>query len=213
MKPLNHDVDHYLAEGCGRCSLGGTPECKVHFWTEELKLLRNLVLSCGLSEEVKWGMPCYTFQNNNVLIVSAFKDFCSINFFKGALLQDGKKLLEKQGDNTQGARIAKFTNTKKIVNHEATLKAYIFEAIEVEKAGLKVEYKKNPEPIPDELQEKFNGDPIFKGAFESLTPGRRRGYILHFSQPKQTKTRIDRIEKCIAKILNGKGLHDDYKSR
>jgi len=209
---MNPKIDKYLTDGCMRCSLGGTPECKVLSWTKELELLRKIVLACGLTEELKWGVPCYTCQGNNVLLISAFKDNCSISFFKGMLLNDPKGILEKPGPNSQAARVIRFTNTESIQAMEADLKTYIFEAIEVEKAGLKVDLKKNPEPIPKELEQKFEEDPVLKSAFEALTPGRQRGYILYFSAPKQSKTRFSRIDKSIGKILNGEGLHDKYKS-
>jgi uncharacterized protein YdeI (YjbR/CyaY-like superfamily) len=206
-------VDTYLRDGCGRCPLGGTPDCKVHNWPNELKQLRILVLDCGLTEELKWGVPCYTHQNKNILLVSAFKDYCAISFFKGSLLNDEHGLLVKPGENSQASRYIKFTDVQQIVKLEAVLKAYIFEAIEVEKAGLKVEFKKEPEPLPEELEKILNEDPLLKSAFESLTPGRQRGYILYFSQPKKSDTRISRIKKYIPMILNGVGLHDKYKSK
>jgi len=205
---MNQKIENYLSEGCGRCSLGGTPECKVHKWTEELKKLRAIVLDCGLTEELKWSVPCYTFQQNNILILSAFKNYCAISFFKGALLSDSEGILKAPGENSQAVRLIKYTSFQKIVELEAILKVYIFEAIEVEKSGLKVEFKKNPEPIPHELQQKFEDDLLFKEGFEALTPGRQRGYIIHFSQAKQSKTRIVRIEKYRSKILSGKGLND-----
>lgn len=205
---MDPKVDQYLREGCGRCPLGGTPQCKVHNWEEELKTLRAIVLDCGLTETLKWGAPCYTFQQSNILIVSAFKDYCALSFFKGALLHDAPNLLEKPGENTQAARLIRFTNIREIIELESTLKAYIFEAVEIEKAGLSVNFKKKPEPIPAELHQKMAEDPALKKAFESLTPGRQRGYILHFSAPKQSKTRESRIEKCRDKILAGKGLND-----
>lgn len=208
MNDMNPLIDDYLSEGCGRCSLGGTPQCKVHQWTDELKLLRNIVLDCGLTEELKWGVPCYTFQNNNVAIVSALKGYSAISFFKGALLQDTHGLLDKPGENTQAARLIKFTNTEDILKMESILKAYLYEAIEVEKVGLTVNFKKNPEPVPEEFQKVLDQQPELKTAFEALTPGRQRGYILYFSAPKQSKTRVSRIEKYSAKILNGEGLHD-----
>ena len=207
---MNNQVDNYLLEGCGRCPLGGTPDCKVHKWTAELELLRTIVLDCGLTEELKWGVPCYTFQGGNVLMVSAFKEYCSISFFKGSLLSNTKGILEKPGPNSQAARLIKFTNTARIQEIEEDIRTSIYEAIEVEKAGLKVLFKKNPEPIPEELEQKFAEDPVLKSAFEALTPGRQRGYILFFSAPKQSKTRVSRIEKSVEKILNGEGLHDKY---
>ncbi|MCB0431327.1 MAG: YdeI/OmpD-associated family protein [Flavobacteriales bacterium] len=208
MNATNPEVDAYLAEGCGRCPLGGTADCKVHTWPGELKLLRKIVLDCGLTEERKWGIPCYTFQQHNVAIVSAFKEYAALSFFKGALLQDEHKLLTMPGENTQSARVIRFTDVKQIAKLEPVLKAYIHEAIEVEKAGLKVDFKKEPEPIPEELQNKFAENPDLTTAFYALTPGRQRGYILHFSQPKQSKTRESRIEKCMPKIMAGKGFYD-----
>lgn len=208
MTQTNPEVDPYFTEGCGRCPLGGTPECKVHAWTEELIQLRRIVLDCGLTEELKWSVPCYTFRRGNVAVVSAFKEYCSLSFFKGALLQDTEGILHKPGENTQSARLIKFTRVQDILDMEGTLKAYIHEAVEVEKAGLEMPFKKEPEPMPEELEKKLAENPELKSAFEALTPGRQRGYILYFSQPKQSKTRGSRIEKCIPKILDGKGLHD-----
>ena len=205
---MNPKVDAYFVDGCGRCELGGTPECKVNNWQDVMKELRLMILDCGLTEEVKWGVPCYTFQNGNVFTMGALKDHCSIGFFKGALINDVHNILEKPGKNTHAARLIKFTSVDQIVEIEHKLRAYIQEAIEIEKAGLKVPKKKNLEPIPEELQHKLDNDPIFKEAFDALTPGRQRGYILHFSGAKQAKTRISRIEKCTPKIMEGKGLHD-----
>ena len=160
---------------------GGTPDCKVHRWPEELAKLRKIVLDCGLTEELKWGIPCYTYNKSNVATVSAFNEYCSISFFKGALLKDAHRILEKPGKNTQAARLVRFTNVQEIDKLETVLKDYIFEAIEVEKTGLKVDFKKNPEPIPEELQDKFDEIPALKNAFDALTPGRQRAYILYFS--------------------------------
>lgn len=209
----NPKVDNYLLEGCGRCPLVGTPDCKVHNWTDELELLRKLVLDCGLVEDLKWGAPCYTFQKKNVLMVSALREYCCISFFKGSLLSDSKGLLEKPGKHSQAARLFKLTNIEKITAMEDDIKTYIYEAIEIEKAGLKVNFKKYPELIPEELEKKLEEDPVLKTAFEALTPGRQRGYILYFSVPKQSKTRESRIQKCIGKILNGEGLHDKYQRK
>ena len=206
----NPEVNLYLQEGCGRCPLGGTPDCKVHSWTQELQRLRAIVLECGLIEEVKWGVPCYTFQQKNVLILSAFKAYCSISFFKGSLLSDPKGILVKPGPHSQAARLLKFTHLTEIEDLAADIPSYIFEAIEVERAGLKVAFTQHPEPIPEELEQAFAEDPVLKSAFEALTPGRQRGYILYFSAPKQSKTRISRIEKNTEKILSGVGLHDHY---
>ncbi|MFY0684973.1 MAG: YdeI/OmpD-associated family protein [Balneola sp.] len=205
---MNPEVDTYFVDGCGRCELGGTPDCKVNSWQKEMRELRLIILDCDLTEEVKWGVPCYTYQGGNVFTMSALKDYCAIGFFKGALINDVHNILEKPGKNTQAARLIKFTSIDQIVEMEHQLRAYIQEAIDIEKAGLKVPMKKNPEPIPEELQDKLDNDPIFQEAFDALTPGRQRGYILHFSGAKQAKTRVSRIEKCTPKIMEGKGLHD-----
>ena len=178
-------------------------------WQKEMELLRSLVSDCGLDEDFKWMHPCYTYQKANILIIHGFKEYCALNFFKGALLKDTNKILIQQTENVQGARQLRFTNISEISKMTATIKAYIFEAIEVEKAGLKVEMKKHEDFImPDELQHKINTDPTFKNAYESLTPGRQRGYMLHIAAAKQAKTRIDRVEKCTPRILKGKGLTD-----
>ncbi len=178
-------------------------------WQKEMELLRAIVLGCGLNEELKWGVPCYTYKKANILIIHGFKEYCALNFFKGALLNDADKILVQQTENVQSARQVRVTNTKEIVKLEATLKAYIFEALEVEKAGLKVEMKKHEDyVVPEELQHQLDHNPTFKTAFEALTPGRQRGYILHIAGAKQPKTREDRIEKCTPRILIGKGLTD-----
>jgi uncharacterized protein YdeI (YjbR/CyaY-like superfamily) len=209
MKKLNPKVDVYLSDGCGRCPLGGTSECKVNNWRKELKRLRAIVLDCGLTEELKWGIPCYTFEKSNIVVISAFNDYCSISFFKGALLKDAKRILEKPGENTQSARLIRFTTVQEIASIESTLKDYIIEAIEVEQKGLKVDFKAKFEfVIPDELQKQFEEQPSLETAFNSLTPGRQRGYILYFAAAKQSQTRTSRIEKCVADILEGRGLHN-----
>jgi uncharacterized protein YdeI (YjbR/CyaY-like superfamily) len=178
-------------------------------WQEELAQLRMIVLGCGLTEELKWGKPCYTFQDSNIVIVIGFKEYCALLFCKGALLKDAHGILIKPGENTQAARQIRFTNAREIVTMKAILKAYIREAIEVEKAGLEVKYKETSEFIlPQEFQRKLEETPALKTAFGGLTPGRQRGYILHFSAPKQSKTRESRIEKCMQQILMGKGLND-----
>ena len=202
-------VDAYLAEGCGRCELANTPECKVFQWIPELNALRSIVLSCGLEEERKWGVPCYTHKGANVAVVAAFKDYCSLSFFKGSLLKDPGKILDKPGENTQSARLIRFNSVSRIQELEPLLRAYIFEAIEVEDAGLKVDFKaKNELEYPDELVAIFAENPALQSAFESLTPGRQRGYLLYFSGAKQSATRTSRIEKYIDHILAGKGFHD-----
>ena len=205
---MNSQVDLYLQEGCGRCPLYQTQDCKVHSWTEELIELRRIVLECGLTEEYKWSQPCYTFDGKNVLIVTAFKEYAALAFFKGVLLNDAEKLLITPGKSSQAARQIRFTNLQDIIEKESQIKGYVLAAIEVEKAGLQVEFKKNPEPIPEELLAKFEEIPSLKVAFESLTPGRQRGYILFFSQPKKSKTRSARIARSMDNIFLGKGIHD-----
>ncbi len=178
-------------------------------WQDEIVLLREIALDCPLEEELKWRVPCYTFHNANVVLIHAFKDYCALLFMKGALLKDEDGILFQQTENVQSGRQIRFTNTAEIEAIKPQLMAYIFEAIEVEKAGIKIEHKKTEDfVVVDELKQKFEEDPTFKTAFESLTPGRQRAYLLHFSQAQQPKTRLTRIEKYTARILNGKGITD-----
>ncbi len=178
-------------------------------WREEFEMLRDTVLDCGLTEELKWYQPCYTLQKKNVVLIHGFKEYCALLFFKGALLKDPKHILIQQTENVQSARQVRFTSLREIAKLKPVLKAYIQEASEVEKAGLKVKLKKTADyKIPDEFQTKLDRNPALKTAFKALTPGRQRGYIFHFSQPKQSKTREARAERCIPQILNGKGLND-----
>ena len=182
---------------------------KAEKWQEELGRLRMLVLDCGLTEALKWGVPCYTFGKSNVLLIHAFKEYCALSFFKGALLNDTDGILIQQTENSQAARQIRYTSVQQIAEMEAILKATIDEAIEVEKAGLEVDFKKTTEfTIPEELQNEFDEIPELKTAFESLTPGRQRAYLLYFSAPKQSKTRKARLQKNMQQILNGKGLND-----
>lgn len=179
-------------------------------WKEEMKFLRKICLDCGLTEDFKWMHPCYTLKGKNVVLIHEFKEYCALLFHKGALLKDAENILVQQTENVQAARQIRFTNLEEIIALEPTIKAYIFEAIEVQKAGLEVKMKKVSEfNMPEELQQKFAEDPSFKTAFDSLTPGRQRGYLLYFSQAKQSKTRQSRIEKYIPKIFNGKGVNDN----
>lgn len=208
---LNPLVDRYLIDGCMRCKYGATPKCKVNNWIDELKLLRQIVLETGLKEELKWGVPVYTKNGKNIVTVSALKEFACIGFFKGVLLTDSQKILHQQG-NVQSDRIVKFNRVEDIQALIKELKSYIEEAIEIEESGKKVVFKKNPEPIPEELLQAFEEDQALKMAFYSLTPGRQRGYIIHFSQPKQSQTRIGRIEKYKQQILSGVGFHDNYRN-
>jgi uncharacterized protein YdeI (YjbR/CyaY-like superfamily) len=192
MKKMNPKVDGYLR--------------KAKKWQEEMTRLRRISLDSGLTEELKWGKPCYTFQTSNIVIIQGFKEFCALLFCKGALLKDPNGILKKFG--WQAARRIPFSNVREIVEMEPILKAYLHEAIEAEKAGLKVRLKKKPEPIPKELQDKLDEIPTLKAAFDGLTPGRQRGYILYFSAAKKSKTRESRVEKCMPQILKGKGLDD-----
>ncbi|SLM18437.1 conserved hypothetical protein [uncultured spirochete] len=178
-------------------------------WREEYEALRTIVLDCGLTENLKWGVPCYTFNEKNVIIIHGFKEYCALLFFKGALLADTDRLLIIQTENTQASRQIRFTDVREIVEKEPILKAYIHEAIEAEKSGAKVNFKKTAEfAIPEEFQRKLDSTPGLKTAFDALTPGRQRAYILYFSSPKQSKTREARVEKSTQRILAGKGLND-----
>lgn len=178
-------------------------------WQKEYQKMRGIVLGCGLEEKLKWGQPCYTFQNGNVVIIHGFKEYCAYLFFKGALLKDTNGILIRQSENVQSARQVRFTDVKEIVKLEKILKAYIYEAIEVERAGLKVKLKKTSDfKVPEEFQKKLDKSATLKKAFNALTPGRQRAYLFHFSQPKQSKTRESRVEKYIPQILKGQGLND-----
>jgi uncharacterized protein YdeI (YjbR/CyaY-like superfamily) len=178
-------------------------------WQKEIERMRSIVLDCGLNEELKWGCPCYQYNETNVVLIHVFKEYCAFLFFKGALLNDPNGILVQQTENVQAARQMRFTNLKEIVKLEATIKAYIYEAIEVEKAGLTVKLKKTSEfNMPEEFQKRLNKNKALKTAFESLTPGRQRAYLLHFSSAKQAKTRESRIEKYIPQILEGRGIDD-----
>ena len=192
---MNPNVDEFLG--------------KAKNWQDEFKKLRNIVLDCGLTEDFKWMHPCYTFNGKNIVLIHGFKEYCALLFHKGALLKDPNEILIQQTENVQEGRQIRFTNVQDIVEMEVILKAYIYEAIEVEKAGLKVVKKETSDfAIPEEFQKKLNEIPALKTAFEALTPGRQRAYIFYFSQAKQSKTRESRVEKCMQQILNGKGLND-----
>ena len=182
---------------------------KTRRWREEFEKLRSIVLDCGLTEELKWGQPCYTFQKKNIVLIHGFKEYCALLFFKGALLKDTGNILIQQTKNVQSARQIRFTNLRQIIRMESILKTYVYQAIEVEKAGLKVKFKKTSDfKIPVEFQKKLDEIPALKTAFESLTPGRQRAYIFYFSQAKQSKTRTSRVEKYMQQIIDGKGLND-----
>ena len=192
---MNPKVDVYLS--------------KAQKWRKEIEKLRRILLGCDLTEELKWGKPCYTFQTSNVVILLPLKEYCALLFCKGALLKDTHGILVKAGENTQAARQIRFTNLREIVERETILKNYIQQAVEAEKAGLKVNYKKITEfKVPEELQKKLDDIAALKIAFKALTPGRQRGYLLYFSAAKQSTTRESRVEKCMPQILKGKGLND-----
>jgi uncharacterized protein YdeI (YjbR/CyaY-like superfamily) len=194
---MNPKVDQYFS--------------KAEKWQKELEKLRMILLDCGLTEELKWGAPCYSYQKTNLAIIGGLKEYCLLSFFKGALLDDASGILIKPGDHTQSARLIAFTNIRKIAQMEPILKAYIYEAIEVEKAGLKVHFKEKTHLIyPEEFKKKLDKTPALKTAFDALTPGRQRAYILYFSAPKQSKTRELRVEKCVKQILNGKEFNEEY---
>jgi uncharacterized protein YdeI (YjbR/CyaY-like superfamily) len=194
LKNASPKVDVYLSEA--------------EKWKEESETLRMICLGCGLTEELKWAKPCYTLNESNVVIIQGFRDYCALMFCKGSLLKDTEGVLKKPGENTQAARQLRFTSVREIVGMEPLVKAYIHEAIDAEKAGLKVAFKKNPEPVPEELQKKLDETPALKAAFTALTPGRQRAYILFISAAKQSTTRDSRIEKYRRQILSGKGLND-----
>lgn len=196
---MNPKVDFYF----------NPPARKKEKWQEEIKKLRKIILDCHLAEDLKWGVPCYLFEKKNIVLIHVFKDYCALLFFKGALLKDKRGILIQQTENVQAARQIRFTNVKEITKLESTLKAYIYEAVKIEESGLKVNFKKTKEfTLPEELQKKLDKSSALKTAFHKLTPGRQRGYLLHFSSAKQSKTRESRIEKCIPQILKGKGLDD-----
>jgi len=195
MISLNPKVDGFIA--------------RAKQWQVEYGQLRRIVLECGLTEELKWGVPCYTVENSNVVLIHGFKKYCALLFVKGSLLKDEKGILIQQTENVQSARQIRFTHVDEIIELEPALKVYIRQAVEVEKAGLKVDFKPTEQfSMPEEFQIRLAESPALKAAFEALTPGRQRGYLLHFSAPKQSKTRQERIEKCTPQILAGKGLND-----
>lgn len=209
MNRTTKDASLYFAEGCGRCPLKATPQCKVHAWASELKYLRGILSKTELVEELKWGVPCYTYNGKNVAIIAAFKEYCSISFFKGVLLPDPDRILVKPGENTQASRLVRFTSFDQIVDLEPSIHKLIGHAIDVERKGLQVARDAKQELVyPEELVTAFQSVKGLRNAFEKLTPGRQRAYVLFFTAPKQSKTRASRIEKCVAQILEGKALHD-----
>ncbi len=206
-------VDQYLLDGCGRCSKGGTPSCTVHTWHPILVAMRELATECMLTEEVKWSVPCYTLKGKNVLMIHAFKEYCSIMFMKGSLLTDPENILHRQTEHVTSGRQLRYTNLEDFLAQRDRAKAFILEAITLEEAGKKVEKRTEEGPMVEELKEAFAQDEAFKNAFYQLTPGRQRAYLLHFAQPKQAETRASRIVKCMPLIMRGEGLHDAYQNR
>ncbi|MFN5006596.1 MAG: YdeI/OmpD-associated family protein [Ignavibacteria bacterium] len=205
---ISPEIAEFFDIGCGRCSLVGTPECKVKTWNEELHELREIILKNEVKEERKWGVPCYTDNGKNIILLSALKDSATVSFLKGSLIDDVHGLLIAPGKNSQSARYMKFTSVKEIKKAKPIIVDYIKQAVEIERTGKKVAFKKEDDPIPEELSIAFKKQPELKTAFYALTPGRRRGYLLHFNQAKQSATRESRIQKCIPLILEGKGLQD-----
>ena len=202
------DPNDYFIDGCGRCSLHGTDQCKVRKWADPLVLLREIMLQSGLEEEAKWGQPTYTLKGKNVAMIYSFKDSCGISFFKGVLLQDDAKILVPAGSNSNVARHLKITSAAQVSELEPHIHAYIAEAIELEKSGAKVPKSTEREPMPETLTNWLENDPQLQKAWELLTPGRQRSYILHVGSAKQEQTQLNRIEKCIPKIYAGKGFNE-----
>jgi uncharacterized protein YdeI (YjbR/CyaY-like superfamily) len=201
-------VDQFLVEGCMRCSLGATPACKALLWTDILEFLRQLILETDLQEERKWGVPTYTINGKNVVMLGVFKDSCVLSFIKGQLIPDPKELLALPGPNSREGRILRFTQLSQATGLENEIRHFLQEAIQVERFGKKSETAPPPQVLPDELLEKFAEHAGLESAFFALTPGRQRGYLIHFSGAKQSPTRLSRIEKCIPKIFEGKGMMD-----
>lgn len=204
----NSSVDSYLSEGCGRCEHFQTPHCKVHLWTDALRKLRELVLESGLEEEMKWGSPCYTLGGKNVVMLASTRHYCAISFLKGGAIKDEEGLLEKPGPNSRIARMVKFTSAQEVDDRRQHIVGFLKTAIELEKSGTKVELDHAPEPLPEELEERLEADLELKEAFEALTPGRRRSFVIFVSGAKQAATRHSRVEKCIPKIYSGKGYNE-----
>jgi len=202
------DPNDYFIDGCGRCSLHGTDQCKVRKWADPLVLLREIMLQSGLEEEAKWGQPTYTLKGKNVAMIYSFKDSCGISFFKGVLLQDDAKILVPAGSNSNVARHLKITSAAQVSELEPHIHAYIAEAIELEKSGAKVPKPTEREPMPETLANWLENDPQLQKAWELLTPGRQRSYILHVGSAKQEQTQLNRIEKCIPKIYAGKVFNE-----
>lgn len=210
MNPL---VDRYLIDGCGRCAFYQTPACKVNGWRTELEQLPAIILQSDLTEEIKWGVPCYTSEGKNVLLLSALKAHCIISFFKGVLINDKHFLLHAPGEHSQSDRVMRFNSVQAIEQQQEAILDYIEQCLFIHRSNGQVKLAANPEPIPEELAEAFRLDPELASAFYALTPGKQRGYIIYISQPKQSKSRMNRIKKCSSKILIGEGINDKYSRK
>jgi uncharacterized protein YdeI (YjbR/CyaY-like superfamily) len=211
---MTKTIDVYLSDGCGRCSKFATDGCSVRRYAAEIQFLRQIALEVFSEEQVKWGSPCYSYQNKNVVILHSFKDNCGFSFFKGALLSDPEGILIQQTENMHASRLLRFTHIDQIIAQQDIIRAYLFEAIEIEKSGLKIAPKPVHEiPIPEELNQAFEQDFSFKAAFEQLTPGRQKNYLRHFNDAKQSATRIARIEKYKPFIFKGIGIDEAWKLR
>lgn len=209
MNATNPQVDQFLLEGCMRCPKGATPACKVHQWTPILEQLRQFLLETELVEERKWGMPTYTLNGKNVLMLAVFNESCALSFLKGILIEDPEGLLEFPGPSSQHAKFLRFTSNDQVTPRETWIRNFIRQAIDFEKKGTKVEApRQTGMEIPDELTEKFNEHEGLEKAFFALTPGRQRGYLIHFTGAKQSATKLSRIEKFVPKIMDGKGMLD-----
>lgn len=208
MAQPNTQIDQFLLEGCMRCPKGATPDCKVHRWTDILEFLRQILLESELQEERKWGVPTYTLNGKNVAILGVFKESCVLSFLKGGLMEDPYQILELPGPNSQEGRFIRFNNLAQAQQIEEKIKEYILQAITVERSGKKASAKPAIPVLPEELYQKFAEHPGLEAAFLTLTPGRQRGYVIHFSEAKQSPTRLSRIEKCVPKIFAGKGMMD-----
>lgn len=208
---MNPKVDKYLEDGCGRCSDYQTPNCKVHTWHNELVELRRIANESGLEEDLKWSQPCYTWQNKNIVLVTAFREYAAMAFFQGSLLKDPKKILVAPGENSNYVKQARYTKVEDIIKQEDDLKSFIIEAVTLSEKKNVVEKIKQELDYPAELIEIFQNDPALEEAFHSLTPGRQRGYLIYFTQPKQSKTKTSRILQYRPQILKGEGMHDAYR--
>lgn len=208
MAQPNTQIDQFLLEGCMRCPKGATPTCKVHRWTDILEFLRQLLLETELQEERKWGVPTYTLNGKNVVILGVFKESCVLSFLKGGLMEDPEQILERPGPNSQEGRFIRFTQLSQAQEIEGKIREYLLQAIEVERSGKKSSSKPTLPLLPEELLQKFEEHPGLEAAFLALTPGRQRGYVIHFSEAKQSATRLNRIEKYVPKIFAGKGMLD-----